>query len=250
MSSPTARRYVIDRLGPGGAEAGPLVALLTTDGDVSVRRAALLALADFDENRLPLPDRERLTRQLVELYRDDPDPGIHGVAGWLLRQWGQQDRLEETRRALPKREPDGSRRWYETAQGQTMVLIAPGQIQRGAGEGQIQMRIDYGFAIAAREVTISEFQRFRKVRTFNTHDFARADDCPVHLVCVVLTWRRLLQPGSRGRTEFRERIMVLPAQRVRQICGRHEGGSRFLDPGRDTGCLRRSNGNMHAAPAA
>jgi eukaryotic-like serine/threonine-protein kinase len=183
VSEPTARSYVIDRLGPGGAEAGPLVTLLAADGDVSVRRAALLALGDFDENRLPLPERERLTRQLVVLYRDDPDPGIHGMAGWLLRQWGQQDRLEETRRALPRKGPDRSRRWYETSQGQTMVLVAPGQIQRGAGEGQIQMRIDHGFAIAAREVTISEFQRFRK-EYVNTHDFARTDDCPVHLV----TW--------------------------------------------------------------
>ena len=96
---PTARSYVIDRLGPGGAEAAPLVDLLIAGGDVSVRRAALLALGEFDENQLPPPERERLTNQIIKLYRDDPDPGIHGSAGWLLRHWQQQERIAETDRA-------------------------------------------------------------------------------------------------------------------------------------------------------
>ncbi len=180
---PTAHSYVIDRLGPGGAEAGALVSLLTTDADVSVRRAALLALGEFDENQLPLPERERLTNQLVELYRDDPDPGVHGAAGWLLRQWGQQERLAETGRAQPTKGPEGPRRWFVNARGQTMVLIPRGHFQRGPGEGHTQFRIDHGFAIAAQEVTIAEFRRFRK-KYINSNNFARTDDCPVHEV----TW--------------------------------------------------------------
>ena len=178
---PTARSYVIDRLGPGGAEAGPLVALLTADGDVSVRRAALLALGDFDEDRLPPPERDRLTSQLVAQYRDDPDAGVHAAAGWLLRQWGQQDRLAVKGHAQPTKGPEGSPRWYENAQGQTMVLIPPGHFQRGAGEDHTQVRIDHGFALAAREVTIVEFRRFRTEYTIE-HNFARTDVCPVYNV--------------------------------------------------------------------
>jgi len=153
--------------------------MLTVDGDVSVRRAALLALGEFDEDRLPPPERERLTNQLVELYRDDPDPGVHGAAGWLLRQWGRQDRLSETAYALPTKGPEGSRRWYENPLGQSMVLIPPGHFQREVGGRQI--RVEHGFAIAAREVSIAEFRRFRKDYTY-TDEYARTDDCPVHQV--------------------------------------------------------------------
>jgi formylglycine-generating enzyme required for sulfatase activity len=43
-----------------------------------------------------------------------------------------------------------------------MVLVPPGNVQRGFGVGQSVIRIDRGFALAAREVTVGEFRRFRK----------------------------------------------------------------------------------------
>jgi hypothetical protein len=52
---PTVRSYLIDRLGPSGADATVLVNLATSAGDVSVRSAALLALGEFDEGGMPLP---------------------------------------------------------------------------------------------------------------------------------------------------------------------------------------------------
>jgi serine/threonine protein kinase/formylglycine-generating enzyme required for sulfatase activity len=178
---PTVRSYLIDRLGRGGAAAAELEALLTENGDVSVRRSALLALGEFDEDRLPLPERERLAARLVELYQDDPDPGVHGAADWLLRQWGQSGRLAELGHALAGERTKGSRRWSVNAQGQTMVLVPPSQFQRGMGEGRTQIRIDHGFAIAAREVTIAEFRRFRKEYTPRSY-YAQTVDYPVHLV--------------------------------------------------------------------
>ncbi len=176
---PSVRSYLIDRLGRGGAAAAELEALLTGDGDVSVRRAALLALGEFDEDRLPLSERERLAARLVALYGDDPDPGVHGAAGWLLRHWGQPGRLIEMDRAAAGARTEGSRRWSVNTQGQTLVLMPPGRFQRGLGDHRTQIRIDHGFAIAAREVTVAEFRRFRKVRA-TPDPFARTDDCPVH----------------------------------------------------------------------
>ena len=43
-----------------------------------------------------------------------------------------------------------------------MVLIPPGSVQRGFGVGQSVIRVDRGFALAAHEVTVGEFSRFRK----------------------------------------------------------------------------------------
>src|SRR5205085_10197847 len=91
VPDPTLRSYLIDRLGPGGVQARAVIDRLSPERepDVSARRALLLALGEFDQDRLPPHERAAVLPRLLELYRDDPDPGIHGATGWLLRQWQQ-----------------------------------------------------------------------------------------------------------------------------------------------------------------
>lgn len=128
--------------------------------EVSVRRALILALGEYDDSS-PV-DREALGENLLAFYRDDPDAGIHGAAEWLLRHWGHGERLKainqelaklpqpETRRdsagvpgaggtgvpAVQDRRATGppsaalpvTRRWYVNDQGQTMVIV-PGPVE-------------------------------------------------------------------------------------------------------------------------
>ncbi len=55
------------------------------------RYALLLTLGEYSLNEVPDAQRETLLKQLGAWYRDDPSSGVHGAAGWLLRQWGQND---------------------------------------------------------------------------------------------------------------------------------------------------------------
>ncbi len=178
-ANPSARSYVIDRLASGGADARELEALLSADTEVSVRRAAMLALAEFDEDGLPLSERERLALLLDAMYRDDPDPGVHAAAGWLIARWGQQERLAEADRSLARGKPVGSRRWYINSQGQTLVVIPPGKFQRGEGEGRTQICVDHGFALAAREVSATEFRAFRSEYA-SSRAYSMNDECPAN----------------------------------------------------------------------
>ena len=173
---PTIRSYLIDRLGPGGADPGVLLDLLEAGGDVSVRRAALLALGEFDSERLESRG-DPLIARLVAVYRDDPDPGIHAAADWLLRRWGQVKSLVAVDQSLATGRPEGSRRWYVGAAGQTMLVVSPGSFQRGLKPRQIQHWIDQGFALAAREVTVGEFRRYRED---HAGEYAQTEDCPAH----------------------------------------------------------------------
>ncbi len=176
---PTLRSYLIDRLGPGGAEAKEITARLDEEPDVSARRALLLALGDFDRDLLPVSERDLLTPRLLALYRDDPDPGIHGAAGWLLRHWGKQKQVEEIDRGLTTGTPEGRRRWYVNRQGQTMVVIPrPGVFWMGEGKERHRRSIDRSYALAAKEVTVAEFLRFRKEHVY-INEFAPTLDCPV-----------------------------------------------------------------------
>jgi len=73
---PTLRSYLIDRMGPGGVDPRLLTARLEEEQEVSVKRAILLSLGEFGLDRLSLAERRNHLPRLLQLYRDDPDPGI------------------------------------------------------------------------------------------------------------------------------------------------------------------------------
>ena len=117
---PEALTQFIFRCRPRGVGVGPLLDCLriVSDGPVeryprNARYALLLALGEFRLEEIPSSRREPLLKQLADLYRNDLSSGVHGAAGWLLRQWGQAEvvrRVDQT--ALPY-SPD--REWFTLA---------------------------------------------------------------------------------------------------------------------------------------
>jgi formylglycine-generating enzyme required for sulfatase activity len=181
---PTLRSFLIDRLAAGGVEAKVLLGRFDQEQDVSARRAILLSLAEFGTDRLPPAERQNLIPRLVRLYRDDPDGGVHGLAEWLLRQWQADGARKEIDGGLATGRAEGERRWYINRQGQTMVLVPGGGVFRmGEGEEGHRRRIKRGFAIAAKEVTVGQFLRFRNGHPV-VREYAPSGDCPVNGV----TW--------------------------------------------------------------
>jgi formylglycine-generating enzyme required for sulfatase activity len=86
---PSARSYLIQRLAAIGADPGSLVRRFGAEADVSAKRAILIALGDFPVDLVPPGEREPFVSQLLALYRDNPDAGLHSAIDWLLRQkWG------------------------------------------------------------------------------------------------------------------------------------------------------------------
>src|SRR5262249_39616630 len=144
--------------------------------------ALLLALGEFDRDQLPPAQQGAVVLKLLELYRDDADPGIHGAAGWLLRQWGQQAKVAEIDQGLATGKVEGTRQWYVNRQGQTLVLVPPGKCDTDEGSGRrVKVRVERRFALAAREVTVAEFRRFHRYPQRSRED-APTEDCPVNNV--------------------------------------------------------------------
>jgi formylglycine-generating enzyme required for sulfatase activity len=151
-----------------------LVARLKSHPEVSERRALILALGEFPEDRLPASERQALTPLLLKQYRDDPDPGIHGAVRWLLTQrWGLGADLERIDQGLASQGPSTSRDWYVNKEGQTFSVIrGPVEFlmgstpetdpERDVGEVQHPRRIDRTFAVATTEVTVAQYARFLK----------------------------------------------------------------------------------------
>ena len=180
---PTLQSYLLERLGPGGVDAGQLIARLDHESDAAIKRAILLSLGQFGLDRLSPDQRTIQTPRLLKLYRDDPDPGIHGAVAWLLRRWGIDEKVLQFDRALTTGNVEGPRRWYVNRQGQTLMLIGPATFSMGEAAERHQRRIDRTYAIAASEVSVAQFQRFRKEHEFDDK-LAPTGDCPVNQV----TW--------------------------------------------------------------
>jgi eukaryotic-like serine/threonine-protein kinase len=181
---PRVRSYLIERFGPDGVNSKVLTARLAEEMEVSVRRAILLSLGEFGLDRLSQDQRLNLRPRLLEIYRDDPDPGIHGAAEWLLRQWQASDKMKELDKQLVTGKVEGKREWYLNRQGQTMtIIIGPVEFSMGESGERHRRRIERSFSIASKEVTVGQFLRFLKERKY-FKDIAPTLDCPVNEV----TW--------------------------------------------------------------
>ena len=153
--------------------------------ETSMRRALILVLGQFGEERLSAEDRKPLIDNLLALYQNDPDAGIHGAAEWTLRKWGQQESLKEKDAAMRGKEP-GEHRWYVNGQGQTFAVI-DGPIEFDMGSPPTDLEcfdfddellhkrvIPRRFAIATKEVTVEQYKRFQQASPDN-NDAAEND---------------------------------------------------------------------------
>jgi len=180
---PTLRSHLISFMALAGVDHRLLFARLDEEKDVSARRALLQALGEYPLVRLPSADRQAYTPRLLDLYCDDPDPGVHVAVGRLIWHWGAADEFNRLAGKLATGKPDGVRGWYHTDRGAMVVIREPGEFATGEGEERHRRRIDRTFAIASKEVTTEQFLLFRPRHVYNKW-FAPYGDCPA----VFVTW--------------------------------------------------------------
>ncbi len=192
---PTARSYLIHRVAPLEVDPRLIVTRLDREQDVSIHRALLLSLGEFGEKQLPLSERQQLIPKLLERYRGNSDAGVHAAVEWLLRQWGQHEAIKVSDQQLARGEPVGDSRWYVNSQGQTMVVFrGPIEFQMGSPETETNRepdeplhscRIGRSFAIAAKEVTVEQWERFQAKTEFEgfRQRFYPDATCPNLAIC-------------------------------------------------------------------
>ena len=157
---------------PTPAEGQQTMDAILFNPENSERRALILALGGYDPDELSPDKREPLVEHLLEMYRNNPDAGIHGAAEWMLRRWKQKEKLAAIDVELKKLKDRGNRRWYVNSEGQTLAVIeGPVEFSMGSphsepdrrdSENLHRKRISRRFAVATKEVTVEQYQRFLK----------------------------------------------------------------------------------------
>jgi len=202
---PRRRSLLIHRMAPLGVDSSTIIARFNDEKDTSARRALLLCLGAFDDTQISTVQRQALIADLLTIYRDDPDPGMHSTAEWLLSRWQQTKQLaaidKELMAAVVSRgvSAEPSPQWFINSQGQTLAIVDAGEFQMGSPtpleqfkqtERRHHRRISRRYAIATKEVTRSQWAAFVAETKEVPNDFTQlahvmnTDDCPI----VAVNW--------------------------------------------------------------
>ncbi len=163
------------RIKPTPADGQQAMDAVLFHPETSIRRALILALGTYGTEGLSPAEREPLIVKLLDLYRNDPDAGIHGASEWSLRQWNQQEKIKAADAELMTLKDRGDRRWFVNGQGQTFAVIdgpveflmgsPPTEPDHLSSETLHRRRINRRFALATKEVTVEQYRRFRKLES-------------------------------------------------------------------------------------
>jgi eukaryotic-like serine/threonine-protein kinase len=223
-NDPTLRSYLIERLEPAGVSPRLLLNQISLTSNASVRLALILALGSFERDSVPSAEAE-----LLKLYENHPDPGIHGASGWVLGRWGIRDRLRQIDKKLMTGRADVSRRWYVNKQGQTFVIVAiPSRAPSDRSTSDVTSPIARKVAIAATEVTVDDFRRWKHDHEY-VRETAPTGDCPVNSV----SW--YLAAEYCNWLSSQEGIPEDQWCYARNAAGKYEKGMRIA-----TDCLKRA----------
>ncbi len=187
---PRLRSYLIHRLQSFAVSDDLLATQLKTQNDPGVVQALLLALATYS-NPAKLDDlQNRLSTDLAKVFARDSDSGVHAAAVFLLQKLNGRGELAS--RSNPQQASDGTNQgWFVNSEGQTFVVIQPQEFLMGSPATEFGRRTDEtqhrrfvarSYAIASREITVGEFQRFMSERVQSAHSYSEqhspSPDCP------------------------------------------------------------------------
>ena len=164
----TIRTALIQRLAREQIPISVLQDRLNIETDHGVRIAIILAMGEYNPDTLATTLRDSVIAQLTKLFNDDPFVGIHSACQWTLKQWN----VKAESNVVAFRQMVKERNWYVDSQGHTLALFRnPAPFKMGTRKPSTSMspgdetwhtrNINRNFALATKEVTWSQFAKFR-----------------------------------------------------------------------------------------
>jgi formylglycine-generating enzyme required for sulfatase activity len=167
QADPGVRTELIVSLRDYGVSVATVARELEERHPPLVRAGILLAIGNYQPQRIDVSQRRRILSLAAQAYVTDEHSSVHSAAEWLLRTWGQ---------SLPTIPPSAGRDvqtergWWVNSEAQTMVILpGPARFLMGSpetepGRDPIEERhhvtVPRSFAISSHEVTIEQYLRF------------------------------------------------------------------------------------------
>ena len=187
-SDPRLRSMLIERLSGGALGSRVLLERLAQpEIDPIERQAILLAFAEMHHVALGEGIKTAVVARSRDLYREDADPGVHSAAELLLSRWCGPETLARVQTELESSAPSNAGlRWTIGPNEHTFAILeGPLEFQMGAPAGKGEFygspvlhyrKIDRSIAVATKEVSLKQFQRFREEHR-NEARYGDGPDC-------------------------------------------------------------------------
>jgi serine/threonine protein kinase len=165
---PQIRTFLIHQLGPAGVEPRRILKRLNDPAEEPTIRMALIQSLSWVPDVAREDVKAQATQCLLDIYRDDPNAGVHGSAKWLLREWGKSAEIERIDGDLAKRPPERHFEWRISRQGLTLITVKIPTLHRI-------------IEVSDTETTVALYRKFKRDAQFS-RDLSPDDSCPIHYV--------------------------------------------------------------------
>ena len=170
---PYTRGYLINRVSAFEGDYLLLLSRFSRESDPSVRRGLLSAMGGFDWNDLSESARTQTQIVVRDTFKNDPDPGLHATAQWILLNTGDKEWVQNELERLSKLKPDPRKNWFVNQQGITMNIF----------DARDNPDIGRVFAIGSGEVTVDQALKLLPEHEYYEYR-SPTGDCPIGL----MTW--------------------------------------------------------------
>ena len=110
--------------------------------------------------------KPQATQCLMEIYREDPNAGVHGSAKWLLLEWGNAAEIERINNDLAKLPPQPHFEWRISRQRLTLITVNIPALHRT-------------IEASDTEATVALYRKFKRDAQFSPK-LSPDDACPIH----------------------------------------------------------------------
>jgi formylglycine-generating enzyme required for sulfatase activity len=167
---PSLRSRLVHWFSAVGVDPNVLMERFVVESDDSTRRAILLAIGEYPVDSFAEGERRTWLESVTTLFMTDKDPGIHAACEWLLQRWKAPVPNITASQAPVEDAILGKRDWFVNLQGQSFSVVrGPIDTIMGSPDDEPSrepievihaMKIQQSYAIAMKEVTVEQYQRF------------------------------------------------------------------------------------------
>lgn len=172
-SDPSVRAWIIELLMPLGVAPEEIVQELEHATHPRYCQALVLALGQMAHDAARPTESAKVRACIVEIFRTNPDPGVHSACRWLLTRLGAADAIRQFESKVTNG-PASNRGWFHGANSHLFSIVAiPASFRSGSPESEFWRETDevpgefqspptdYLIAVATHETTVEQFENFK-----------------------------------------------------------------------------------------
>jgi eukaryotic-like serine/threonine-protein kinase len=198
LEDPRFRSSLIHHCVAAGIDPSALLQEFKKQTSPNIRQLLLQSLGRYPRTTFATAEREDVINILLEVFTKDRDSGVRSAAEWVVRSWGYGEQLASIESKLAGIPHANNQNWFVSKSGIPFAaqvgpvgIVGKAEHEWGTdGDNSVyhRVKVDRSFAIATKEITLSQFheciedckEHFHKNFTTGIDWASRTMDSPVN----------------------------------------------------------------------